>query len=75
MGSVQQEDIFADWQFFSHMLVEQVMHDIVENMDENEFDFDLEYLFLAARRLRANHLSHFSPRQQMDGKIREKLLD
>ena len=35
------------------------MHEIFENMDENAFN--LEYVWLVDRRLRATNLQHFSP--------------
>ena len=56
--SVQPEDIFADWEYFSERLLDQIMHDIFEHVEEPTFD--LEYVHLVARRLVANELSHFS---------------
>ena len=56
--SVQPEDIFADWEYFSQRLLEQIMHDIFEHVEEQHFE--LEYVDLVARRLVANELSHLS---------------
>ena len=56
--SLQQQDIFADWEYFSQRLLDQIMHDIFEHCEEEEFG--LEYVHLVARRLVASELSHFS---------------
>ena len=41
------------------MLLEQLMHEIFEHIEEQQFN--LEYVMLVARRLIASDLSHFSP--------------
>ena len=49
--SITQEQILDDWDFYSARLVDRIMHEIFENMDENAFN--LEYVWLVDRRLRA----------------------